>query len=149
GAGWILLLNNDIVVAPAMLSEMMKVAQSDPSIGMLAPKIYYHSRPAVFWYAGGKVNYWTGIVSHRGVGRQDSGQYDRVEDTGYITGCAMLIRREVLERVGLFDPIYSPGYSEDATFRPAPSGRGSGSSMFHKRNCGTKFPPSAGAECRR
>ena len=114
GAEWILLLNNDIVVHPDMLSEMMKVAESDPAIGMLAPKIYYHSRPEIFWYAGGEVNFWTGIVSHRGVGRRDSGQYDRVEDTGYITGCAMLIRREVLERVGLFDPVYSPGYSEDA-----------------------------------
>jgi GT2 family glycosyltransferase len=114
GAGWILLLNNDVVVAQDMVSELMKVAESDPSIGILAPKIYFQARPDSIWYAGGKVNYWTGIVSHRGLRQQDHGQFDRVEDTGYITGCAMLIRREVLERVGLFDPIYFPAYSEDA-----------------------------------
>lgn len=114
GAPWVLLLNNDIVVAPEMLSEMMNVAGSAPSIGMLAPKIYYHSLPDTFWYAGGEVNYWTGIVSHRGVGRRDAGQFDRVEDTEYITGCAMLIRSRALEQVGLFDPVFYPAYAEDA-----------------------------------
>ena len=113
-AEWVLLLNNDIAVAPDMLSELMNVAVSDTSIGMLAPKIYYYSRPDTLWYAGGEINYWTGIVSHRGVGRKDCGQFEGVEDTAYITGCAMLIRREALEKVGMFDPVYSPGYTEDA-----------------------------------
>ena len=111
---WVLLLNNDVVAAPDMLSELMKVAVADSTIGIAAPKIYYHSRPDILWYAGGNVNYWTGIVSHRGVGERDTGRYDRVEDTEYISGCAMLIRRPVLENVGLFDPVYSPAYSEDA-----------------------------------
>jgi len=114
GAHWVLLLNNDIVAAPDMLSEMMTVAVLDPRIGILAPKIYYHSLPDTFWYAGGNVNYWSGIVSHRGVGQKDRGQFDRIEDTKYITGCAMLIRRAVLEKVGMFDPIFYPAYSEDA-----------------------------------
>jgi len=43
-----------------------------------------------------------------------NGQFDRIEDTKYITGCAMLIRRVVLEKVGMFDPIFYPAYSEDA-----------------------------------
>ncbi len=111
---WIFLLNNDIVAPPEMLPELMKVAVSDPTIGILTPKIYYHSRPDILWYAGGDVNYWTGIVSHRGVGEKDSGQFDREEDTKYVSGCAMLIRRSALETVGLFDPVYSPAYSEDA-----------------------------------
>jgi GT2 family glycosyltransferase len=114
GAGWILLLNNDVVVAPDMLSALMNVAEPDPSIGILAPKIYFHDLPDTIWYAGGKVNYWTGMVSHRGLRQKDRGQFDRAEDTAYITGCAMLIRRTVPERVGLFDPIFFPAYSEDA-----------------------------------
>jgi hypothetical protein len=44
----------------------------------------------------------------------DSGQYDQVEETDYITGCAFLIKRKVVESVGMFDPIYFPIYSEDA-----------------------------------
>jgi len=114
GAEWIFLLNNDIAVDPEMLTELMKAASSDEMIGILSPKIYYYSEPNKIWYAGGKVNYFTGIISHRGLREMDSGQYDQVEETDYITGCAFLIKRKVVESVGMFDPIYFPIYSEDA-----------------------------------
>ena len=113
-AQWIFLLNNDITVDPNLLSELMAVAMTDPRIGILCPKIYFHSEPETFWYAGGRINYFAGIVSHRGLREKDRGQYDRVEETEYATGCAFLVRREVLETVGLFDPVYHPIYSEDA-----------------------------------
>jgi GT2 family glycosyltransferase len=114
GADWVFLLNNDIIVNPDLLTHMMNVAVSDQSIGILSPKIYYHSKPTTLWYAGGNINYWTGIISHRGLREEDHGQYDRVQDTHYITGCAFLIKREVLEKVGMFDPVYYPAYAEDA-----------------------------------
>ena len=114
GAEWILLLNNDVTVDPGLLSELMAVANSDSTIGGLSPKIYYHSEPDKLWYAGGKINYFTGIISHRGVRQEDHGQYDRVEPTAYLTGCACLLKREVIQAVGMFDSIYYPAYSEDA-----------------------------------
>jgi hypothetical protein len=114
GADWIFLLNNDILVDPNLLTELMKVATSGEKIGILSPKIYYLSEPNKFWYAGGKINYFTGIIAHRGIREQDRGQYDRIEDTDYVTGCAFLIKREVLEQIGMFDPVYHPIYSEDA-----------------------------------
>jgi GT2 family glycosyltransferase len=111
---WIILLNNDIAVDPEMLDELMSVAESDPRIGVLSPKIYYFSEPETLWYAGGSINFWTGAVSHRGLRQKDRGQYDQVEDTGYITGCAFMVRASVLRSTGLFDPVYHPIYSEDA-----------------------------------
>jgi len=114
GAGWVFLLNDDVKVDPGLLGELMAAAAGDEKAGMLSPKIYFYSQPTKFWYAGGRVNYFTGIVSHRGLRQEDRGQYDRVEDTEYITGCAMLMRRELLETVGMFDPEYFPIYSEDA-----------------------------------
>ena len=114
GADWVFLLNDDVKVDPELLTCLMKAALTDSRIGMLSPKIYYYSQPTKFWYAGGRVNYFTGIVSHRGLRQEDKGQYDRVEDTEYITGCAMLLKRELLERVGMFDPAYFPIYAEDA-----------------------------------
>ena len=114
GAEWALLLNNDIAAAPELLTHMMNVAAMDAAIGILGPKIYYHDQPNTIWFAGARINYWAGLTAHRGIREIDRGQYDRVEDTDYITGCAMLIRREALERVGMFDPIYFPAYSEDA-----------------------------------
>ncbi len=114
GADWVFLLNNDITVAPDLLTELMAVTPSDGKIGILGPKIYYHSEPEKIWYTGGNINYFTGIISHRGLREEDRGQYDRVEATDYITGCAMLIKRGVLEEIGMFDPVYHPIYSEDA-----------------------------------
>ncbi len=114
GVEWIILLNNDIAVAPDMLDQMMSVAASDAHIGALSPKIYYYSEPQKLWYAGGRINFWTGVISHRGLRETDHGGYDESGDTEYITGCALMIRASVLKSVGLFDPIYHPIYSEDA-----------------------------------
>ena len=114
GADWVILLNNDIVVHPEMLSEMMKVAVTDLSIGIVSPKIFYFSPADVLWFAGGTVNFWTGAIAHRGLRQKDTGDWDRVEDTEYITGCAMLMRRAMIEQVGMFDPAYFPAYAEDA-----------------------------------
>lgn len=114
GAEWVILLNYDIVVDPMMLTELMNIALTDPAIGMLSPKIYYFSDPDLLWYAGGRVNFRRGKVSHRGLRERDHGRYDTVCDTEYISGCAMLMSRAMIERVGMFDPIYFPAYTEDA-----------------------------------
>lgn len=114
GADWVFLLNNDILVDSNLLSCLMKTAAGDTRIGILAPKIYYQSQPEKLWYAGGRVNFFTGVISHRGLRENDRGQYDQITDTEYVTGCAMLIRRAVLEQVGEFDPAYYPIYCEDA-----------------------------------
>src|SRR5579862_1677105 len=114
GAEWVFLLNNDILVDPAMLTELMNVAQTDSSIGILGPKIYYHSKPETIWYGGGNINYWTGVISHRGLRAIDHGEFDTLGDTDFVTGCAMLMRKQTLEQVGMFDPVFFPIYSEDA-----------------------------------
>ncbi|MFI5253198.1 MAG: glycosyltransferase family 2 protein [Bacteroidota bacterium] len=116
GCDWVFLLNNDIKLDSEILTEMMKVGTADPKVGIVGPKIYYFTDPDKIWYAGGKVNFFTGIISHRGLREIDTGQYDRVEETGYITGCAILIRREVMQKIGFFDPIFTPMYSEDADY---------------------------------
>ncbi len=113
-AQWIFLLNNDIMVDPNLLTALMYDAMAEPNVGVLGPKIYYHAEPNTLWYAGGRINYFTGVISHRGLRQIDRGQFDAAGDTEYVTGCAFLVRREVLETVGLFDPVYHPAYSEDA-----------------------------------
>ncbi len=116
GGEWVLLLNNDIVVDPEMLSRLVEASEPDRAAGLSAPAMYYHDTPDLFWYAGGKVNYFTGIISHRGIRTEDRGQYTAPSDTGYINGCAMMVRRAVMEKIGLLDPVFSPGYSEDVDY---------------------------------
>jgi GT2 family glycosyltransferase len=114
GAAWVHHLDNDIRVDPGLLSALMDAAASDARIGILGAKIYYHAKPDLLWYAGGNVNYWTGMVTHRGIRRRDDGRYDRFEDTDYVVGCSFLMSKKLLDAVGYFDPIFTPFYTEDS-----------------------------------
>lgn len=101
GADWVLLLNNDTVVAPDFVDALVRAAATDARIGMLTSKIYYFEPPDVLWYAGGYMNEALGYGNHKGTGRRDVGQFDTLEDTNRPTGCALMVRRDVCERVGL------------------------------------------------
>ena len=113
GADYVVLLNNDTTVDPAFLSELVQTAESDSRIGMAGPKIYYYNEPERIWFAGGKVEYWKGWVSHIGIREPDNGQYDTPRDVDYLTGCCMLVKREVIERIGKLDESFFI-YGEDA-----------------------------------
>lgn len=106
---YILLLDNDVEVDPAMVAELVDVAESSPMIGCVGPKSYYYHDRERLWSAGGILRFGESVTAERGRGELDVGQYDRVEDVDYVSGCAVLIKRTVLERVGLFDPVYSVG----------------------------------------
>jgi len=103
GADYVLLLNNDTEADPGFLSRLVEAAESDPNIGIAGSKIYYYSEPKRLWYAGGSVNLWKGDTHHIGENQLDGGQYDEAKDTDYVSGCAMLIKRQVIEDIGLLD----------------------------------------------
>ncbi len=103
---YLLLLNNDIEADRAMLAELVRAAESDPLIGCVGPKIYYHGDRRRLWSAGGRLRFRESITRERGMGELDRGQYDRDEEVNYVNGCAMLMRRSVVEEVGLWDPLF-------------------------------------------
>ncbi|MBX7151941.1 glycosyltransferase family 2 protein [bacterium] len=115
GADYVLLLNNDTVVDPALLKNMIPMAEADGFVGIAAPKIYYFDPPNKIWYAGGKIALHKGLSWHIGIREIDHGQYDTSVDCDYATGCAMLIKKAVIEKIGFLDPIY-PHFSEDADY---------------------------------
>lgn len=119
GADYVLILNPDTIVDQNLAVQLIKVAEKDARIGMISPKIYfapgyeYHKvryseleRGKVIFYAGGEIDWENVLDSHRGVDEVEKGQYDEVSETDFATGCAMLVKREVLEKVGVFDPKY-------------------------------------------
>jgi GT2 family glycosyltransferase len=112
GAEYVLLLNNDTLVEADFLTRLVEAAQ-ETSAGFAGPKIYFESDRKRFWYAGGRIEWWKGWISHIGVREPDRGQYDRRSDTGYVTGCCVLASRGVVERIGLLDEAYFI-YGEDA-----------------------------------
>ena len=113
GAEYIMLLNNDTIVDNDFLTRLVEVAQEDQDVGMAGPKIYYHRDPKRIWYAGGKIEWWKGAISHIGVREIDKGQYDRTAETDYITGCCVLVKRNVIEKIGMLDDAFYI-YGEDA-----------------------------------
>ena len=115
GFDYLLLCNNDIEVAPDMVTEMVAVAESDESVGCVGPKSYYHSDPQRLWSAGGRLRFRESITKERGDGEIDRGQYDEDGEVDYVNGCAMLVRRQAALQAGYWDPVYFLGI-EDADF---------------------------------
>lgn len=112
GAAYVLLLNNDTVVDPNFLTELVATAERDPSVGMVGARIYYHEDPQRIWFAGGEISWWSGWIAHTGIRQVDRGHFDSERAVDYITGCCMLVRREVIERIGLLDERFFM-YGED------------------------------------
>jgi len=101
-ADYLLLLNNDTEVAPDFLDILVAFMESDPLIGVVGPMIYYYDDPDRIWSAGGAVNTNNGYSVSIGEGDIDRGQYS-TQQVDYVSGCALLIRRSVVEQVGLLD----------------------------------------------
>ena len=113
-ADYILLLNNDTVVAPGFLSEMVRVVDRDPTIGIAGAKIFYYDEPEQLQSVYCRVNLLTGQpiqtplmidgnIRHRVT---DRGQYDSIKEVDWVTGCCFLIKRVVMEGIGLLDERY-------------------------------------------
>jgi GT2 family glycosyltransferase len=115
GDGFALLLNNDTIVEPDFLQHLIETAQRDQRIGLVSPKILYHSRRQVIWFAGGVLKPAWGYVRHFGLRQVDDGRFNQPRIVTFLTGCCLLIRREVLEKVGLLDEGFFL-YSEDADY---------------------------------
>ncbi len=116
---FIFLLNNDTTIEKYALRNMLRLLEANSMVGIVSPKIYFSpgkefhqksykatDRGKVLWFAGGCID-WNHIIAfHKGVDELDIGQFDSVTETEFATGCAVLIRREVLEKIGFLDKRY-------------------------------------------
>jgi GT2 family glycosyltransferase len=113
GADYALLLNNDTVVDPAFLRVLVDEVQAEPAVGIAGPTIYYHERPDVIWSAGGAIDWQRGSTRMVGLDEWDEGQFGaEPRPVDFVTGCAMLVRRAVMEQVGLLDERFFAYYEE-------------------------------------
>jgi len=103
GADYVLLLNNDTVVAPDCISKMVSALEGDSRIGAGNPKIYFFQPEDHLWFAGGDFSLWTGITKHRGRGERNNGKFDRPTAMTFATGCAFFVRVSALKTVGMLD----------------------------------------------
>jgi|SRR5581483_5521138 len=140
---YFLLLNNDTLVAPDFLSKLVEVAESDEEIGVVNPKILYFEPNDRIWFAGGFYKPWWSTGRVRGQNRRDIGKYNETREISFITGCACLIKAEVVRQIGLLDEVFFLGFEDlDWTVRAMRAGFRAfyvGSSViWHKASYDTK-----------
>jgi GT2 family glycosyltransferase len=109
---FVMLLNNDATIVPGGLARAVAFFGTNARLGALSGKILTSREEKTIWYAGGRIHRWRGQAIVRGFGEKDDGQFDQACEVGFVTGAMMLVRREVLEAVGLLPEEYFFGIEE-------------------------------------
>ncbi|MEK7068129.1 MAG: glycosyltransferase, partial [Patescibacteria group bacterium] len=110
---FILLLNQDTILEPDYIAQLMNFMESHSSAGAFAGKVLrWNFKYAAKLTNAGKTDiidttglslFRSGRVADRGAGEKDSGQYDHTEEVFGVSGCLPLYRVEALRQVGYFD----------------------------------------------
>ncbi len=109
---YIMLLNNDTVVDRFMLRELLAVMQARPDAGIVGPKMLYFEPPDLIWCAGNRINWRTGDTIRLRAEQPDKEADGEPQQVDFITACGILLRRQVIEQVGLLDPRFFIYYEE-------------------------------------
>lgn len=109
---YVLLLNNDTVVAPDFLEKLVNAAETDKKFGIVGAKMYFEAEKNRIWFGGGYFS-WFGGGKHLEYDTIDKNPNDKeLKETGYMTGCCFMIRREVLEKIGLMNEDFFLYYED-------------------------------------
>ncbi|WP_456324158.1 glycosyltransferase family 2 protein [Desulfonauticus submarinus] len=104
---YVWLLNNDTVIDKEALVEMVKLAEKDEKIGMVGAKVFYYDAPKKFISVGGSKKIgWVNVGKCYGHLEFDNAQYDKNLELEYINGASLLIKKSIIDKVGLMDERY-------------------------------------------
>jgi len=117
----IFLLNDDTKIHPNVIGVLVKELTGSSKIGIVGPKIYFMSdaagskkEPNKIWFAGGMIDWVRGEGYHLGRNLTDNELVNDIKkEVDFITGCALMIKREVIEKIGVLDERFFAFY-EDA-----------------------------------
>lgn len=99
---YFILVNNDTRADRHWLAELVKAPEANADIGLCQSMIYLADQPSVINTAGNQ-SHFLGFGYSGHYLEEDHGQFRHVIDIPFASGTAMLIRRDVLESVGLMD----------------------------------------------
>ncbi|NDJ84290.1 MAG: glycosyltransferase family 2 protein [Chloroflexi bacterium] len=110
GADWIMLLNNDVILASDALSEMIRITESDPTIGIVGP-VMQRTLRADIQDLGGDLDFrWGRVLLRR---REDASTDKDYHLIDYVWGCTLMAKRDIFARTGGLRTFYT-AYFEDA-----------------------------------
>ena len=111
-------INNDAVLTKGAVKKILNSFQNAPTVGVVSPLICYYPQSIqqsedVIQYAGAtNVNPFTGRNTIMGEGKKNRGQYRQSKPTFYAHGAAMVVKRAIMEKVGLMSEFYFLYYEE-------------------------------------
>ncbi|MEO5993995.1 MAG: glycosyltransferase family 2 protein [Arthrobacter sp.] len=114
-AEWIWLLHDDAAPAPEALAELLQAVERAPSVTVAGCKqLDWHSERRLI-DVGLSTSRWAERLTLIDADELDQGQYDGRSDTFAVNSAGMLVRRDVWEDLGGFDPAL-PGSGDDVDF---------------------------------
>lgn len=110
----VLLLNNDTLVTPNFLTKLVSRIEKTGDIGVVQPKIYLMDEDKLLDNCG---SYLTriGFLNHWGFFKKDSSEYSKERLVFSGKGACLLIKREIIDKIGLFDDDFG-SYFEESDF---------------------------------
>ncbi|MAQ43191.1 MAG: hypothetical protein CMG25_01715 [Candidatus Marinimicrobia bacterium] len=112
---YIILLNYDTIVNSDFIDSIIEnIKKQNSQKYIYGVKILYHSNQNIIWYAGGEVKLNKGIIRHVGI-RAKKEKYINNYDTDYITGCCMIMHKDIFLKLNGFDDRFFM-YNEDVDF---------------------------------
>lgn len=111
---YILLLNNDTKVESDFLSKLVEKIESDSSVGVIQPKIFLMDKKGYLDNAGSFFT-WIGFLQHWGFMQKDGPEFDLEKEIFSAKGACMLIRKKIIDKIGLFDEDFF-SYFEESDF---------------------------------
>lgn len=113
GADAVLLLNDDAIVAPDLLGHLLDALDQEPDAAVVGPTIYFHDRPDLIWCAGGSIDWRRGRTNLLALYERDNGQLGtRPRRVDFVSGCCLLARTSLFDRIGGLDPRFFAYYEE-------------------------------------
>ncbi len=116
---YIFFVNNDTLFAENLIEELIKPFYENERIGIISPKVFYYEKPNIIQYAGAtEINSLTGRNKVIGQGKNDDSKLYKSDFTYFAHGAAMIVRKSIVEKVGVFPEIFFLYYEElDYSYR--------------------------------
>src|SRR5258706_1619812 len=109
---YLLFLNNDTLVVAGFIETLVEFMVDHPDAGMASPKVLFPDGKTIQYAGAIKISALTGRGKRLGLMESDNGEYDRTYKTDLGHGAAMIVPRDVMNRVGLLPEVYFLYYEE-------------------------------------